>query len=168
MCGNIHTRSTKSTCFDCAICLTSYMTLHFRHLPCAYARTHAYTCVHAHAHTHTPMHTHTRAYTRVHAPMCAHVRRACACADAHTPANAPVSLSEPLHAVFHPSPVCLPSPPVKRLTEPYRRLYSRFPSYACTCVCCHSCSSLHNCSPFHLCKTLNCKKNAKKYLHFPL
>ena len=145
----------------------------------AYTRIHARTCPRAHAHAHTrahtprayappcvtrasahaprvrPAHTRPHALPRPCAPVCAHVRRACACADAHTPANAPVSLSEPLHAVFHPSPVCLPSQPVKRLTEPYRRLYSRFPVFRVQC------STLHSVDPTTLCKMPNREKMQK-------
>ena len=128
--------------------------------------------VRTHAHTHTPTHAPTRpAHTR---PVCVRVRAptrsrapalpcVCPCASDHTPRNAPVSLSEPPHAVFHPSPVCLPSQPVKRLTEPYRRLYSRFPSYARArvCACCHTCSTLHSVDPPTLCKMPNREKIQK-------
>lgn len=129
---------------------------------------------HVHTPTHAPMYAHTRhAHTRpvrdtrkrtcTHAPTCAPLYAptraprpcACACASDHTPRNAPVSLSEPLCDVFHPSPVCLPSQPVKRLTEPCRRLYSRSP------VFCVQCSTLHSVDPPTLCKMPNREKMQK-------
>lgn len=139
MCGNIHTRSTKSTCFDCAICLTSYTPLHFCRLPCAYARTHAYTRVHAHAHTHTPMHTHTRAHTRIHAHTRAHLRpcapRPCMCRRTH-PSKCPC---EPLRAStrrFPPLPRMFTLPACK---TPYRASQTPLQPFpvlrACACVC---------------------------------
>lgn len=97
--------------------------------PCAkITRPCAHTCTRPHTRPRAPAHTRpmrdTRKRSRAHALPCA-----CPCASDHTPRNAPVSLPEPPHALFYPSPVSLPSQPVKRLTEPYRRLYSRFPVF---------------------------------------
>ena len=93
------------------------------------------------------------ALPRAPAPMRSRVRvRVQVTTRPEMPLEAPRSPYTPFST---PPPCPLPSQPVKRLTEPPRRLYSRFPVFRVQC------STLHSVDPPTLCKMPNLEKLQK-------